>query len=297
MREIRDRPPAAGSEPAERLRSALGGSVAALERGLPLRRPAVAGEPAAGGAGHFHLAPELFVQLTGSTRFFFPGEEIELAAGEALLLPPRLMHDERVRGAAGEPFCNAVVYAEGGMLSCHLAHEARPGRPGIAHLESRRHPQAARVHDWLAEAARLGPEEADRWAATQRRALLAAALAGAMRALDDADPGTAEPPLVARIRVMVQNQLGDHRLGVRHLAEQLGYTADHLSHVFRIATGEPLVGYINAQRMERAGRLLRDTTMAGKAIAWACGYTTHSYFIRTFRAHFGTTPDAWRRAA
>ena len=47
----------------------------------------------------------------------------------------------------------------------------------------------------------------------------------------------AEPSLVSRVRVFVQNQLGDHQLSVRRLAEQARCTPDYLSNVFSVATG------------------------------------------------------------
>lgn len=268
----------------------------AAEGALALRLPAGSGARVPRGDGHFHLAPELFLQVGGSTLFRFPDAQLRVGPGEAAVLPPRLLHAEAVKPGPREPFCNVVVYAEGPTVSCHLAHEARPGYPGILHLEARRHGQAPRIHDWLADAARLGADGGP-WAAEQARALLIAALAGVLRALDDAHAQAPEPPLVARTRVMVQNQLGDHRLSVRGLAEQLGCTADYLSHLFSQTTGEHLAAYVNRQRMERAAHLLRDTAMAGKEVAWACGFATQSYFIRTFRGHHGVTPKAFRLGA
>lgn len=282
---------------------------------LTLHVPAQPGGAVARGAGHFHLAAELFLQVSGWTLFRFPHGSLHLAAGEALVLPPRLLHAEVVGSdGADAPFCNVVVYAEGPSLACHLAHEAEPGRPGILHLESSRHAQAMRVHDWLGDAARLGssvapesdsatnggpPDAALRntWATAQARALVSAATAGVLRALTEVDPASLpEPPLAARVRVLVQNQLGDNMLSVKRLAEQCGCTADYLSHLFSQASGEHLVAYIVRQRMERAAELLSDGALAGKEVAWACGFATQSYFIRSFRSHFGVTPRSWRLA-
>lgn len=136
-------------------------------------------------------------------------------------------------------------------------------------------------------------------AASQARALVAAACVGVLRVLDSTEPDARpEPPLVARTRVWVENQLGDPALGVRGLAELAGCTSDHLSRLFRSATGEHLAAHIVRKRMERAATLLVDSTMAGKEVAWACGFASQSYFIRTFKEHFGITPKAWceRRA-
>ena len=71
-----------------------------------------------------------------------------------------------------------------------------------------------------------------------------------------------EPPLVARARVLIQNQLGDQALSVKRLAGQLGCTADYLSHVFSQTSGEHLAAYINRQRMERGAHLLREGGLA-----------------------------------
>ncbi|WP_236261625.1 helix-turn-helix transcriptional regulator [Pseudogulbenkiania ferrooxidans] len=298
-------PRQAAPEQAPRMRRELAAFVHGLADGTrPLRLPGAAGEWAAGGDGHFHLAPELFLQVAGWTRFRFPHGELRLGPGEALVLPPKLLHAERVGAAEdGTPFCNIVVYAEGATLICHIAHEEAPGQPGILHLEARQHAQAHGIHDWLADAARLGRSSGaatntePAWAAAQARALVVAATAGVLRALDDASADTRqEPPLVARVRVLVQNQLGDHQLSVRRLAAQSGCTADYLSHLFSQTTGEHLAAFINRQRMERAARLLGESARAGKEVAWACGFATQSYFIRTFRAHFGVTPKAWRAA-
>ena len=292
--------PQAGPAQALRLRRHLADfAQRAATAALPVRLPAPAGDGVARGDGHFHLAPELFLQVAGWTRFRFPHGELRLDAGEALLLPPRLVHAEQVgAGAGGEAFCNLVLYAEGAALSCHLAHEAAPGRPGILHLEASRHVQAVRVHDWLHDAARCSDTVGTSpWAAAQRCALVAAAAAGVLRALDDPHPqAPPEPALLARVRVLIQNQLGDAGLSVRRLAEQCGCTADYLSHLFARTTGEHLAGHIARLRMERAARLLADSTMAGKEIAWACGFATPSYFVRSFRDHHGLTPQAWRAA-
>ncbi|WP_394788901.1 helix-turn-helix domain-containing protein [Rhodoferax sp.] len=257
------------------------------------------GAPVARGEGHFHVGPELFLQTSGWTDFSFPHGSLTLGPGEALLMPPQLLHCEQVRAAPNQGFANLVVYAEAHALTCHLAHEIATGRPGIRHLEMRQHPQARLIHDWLADAARLGglssSDDAAR-AGTQVHALVAAATAGVLRALDVIDPQAApESAWVTKVRVLVQNQLGDADLSVRGLAQQCGCTADYLSHLFRQQTQEALVAYINRMRMARAARLLTESALAVKEVAWACGFANTSYFIQTFKTQHGATPKAYRQ--
>lgn len=303
----------AGPEQALRLRTELADFAARAACGeLPLRLVSPVGALVAGGSGHFHLGAELFLQIGGHTRFTFAHGTLRLDAGQALLIPAKVLHDEQVGAEGTQPFGNIVAYADGGMLTCHLAHEVQPGQPDILHLEGRRHPQADLVQGWLAEAARLGPVEpgtpavsiptaeqpsSQPWVMAQVRALLGAALAGMLRALHDpADtPGRpSEPALLARARVLIQNQLGDHQLSVARLAAQCDCSADHLSSLFRRHVGEALNSHITRLRMERAARLLLESELAGKEIAWACGYAGASYFIHAFRQHHGCTPQVWR---
>lgn len=284
---------------AQHMRGQLGALLQRLADGTQvLHLPRPTSDGLARGDGHFHLAPELFLQLGGWTRFRFPHGELLLEAGAALLLPPKLRHAEQVgAGDDGTPFSNLVIYAADATLTCHLAHEAIAGEPHILHLEARQTPPGQHLHDWLLDAARFGQTGGTEatLAAAQSRALLTAACAGVLRALDDAQAAARpEPALVAQVRVLIENQLGDHSLSVRRLAEQCGCTADYLSHLFHHSCGEHLVAYLNRLRMARATRLLRESTLSGKEVAWACGFATQSYFIRTFREHFGITPKAWR---
>lgn len=286
----------ASPQQAQAMRAALHACLARLSAGqqdvlLPPPQPAGLTR----GEGHFHLAPELFLQVAGWSRFRFAQGELELRPGELLLLPPRWQHAERVGPAAdGRAFGNIVIYAEERALTCHLAHEVAPGVPDILHIEARQHPQARLICHWLGEAARLGTAPAPAWHAVQLRALCLAALAGVLGALDDDEGTRPEPVRVARVRQQIQNRLGDPQLSVRQLAEQSGCSADYLSHLFVQATGERLAACINRLRIERAAHLLGEGGLASKEVAWACGFVSQSYFIRQFRARFAMTPKAWR---
>jgi len=311
-----DDPHASRAELAARLRRCLGDAAQRLASGaVNIRHPGPLGGLLPRGSGHFHLAAELFIQLSGWTVFQFQQGELRLEAGEFLLIPARQLHSEHVGvGSDGRGFENLVIYAEDSAFRCHLAREVASGVPGILYLDMGRHAQAARIQEWLSDAVLANGEEARTttaspdggitpdagpvaWAAIQSRALVTAALTALLGVLDDRQHDTApEPTLVSRVRVMVQNQLGEHTLTVRQLATQTGYTADYLSNLFSIATGEHLSAFINRLRVERAAHLLRESTLAGKEIAWACGFSSPSYFIRAFRAHFGQTPKAWRLA-
>ncbi len=286
-----------------RLRGALETSSTRLMQGAwPLMRPTVGVSWQAGAQGHYHTAPEMFVQLTGWTHFTFPDGECLLQPGQVLLLPAYVQHQERVGGGGAEPFSNLVLYAERERLSVHLAGERSAGVPEVRHLEFRHGAACGAVMQWLQQASQMAPslssESGSDWVkAEQRRAaaLAAAALTSVWQMLSHPDANAGgDSPLVAKVRLWVKNQLGDTSLSVQGLAMQAECSADHLSQRFRQETGEYLVAYITRLRMERACHLLQHTNLAVKEVAWACGYSRSGYFIQAFRRAWGLTPRCWR---
>jgi len=283
-----------------RMRAHVGDFVSGLMLGTrTLHLPALPVPWVSQGDGHFHLAPQLFMQIAGWTRFRFPHAVVTLQAGEAMLIPSKLMHLEEVGpGSAGEPFCNAIVFAEDGAVSCHLAHEVSPGTPAVMYLEGYHNPQALRIETWLDDASKLAMVNTEQpisdWMMVQARALVASVLACVLRTLDEEKAESSEPALITRARVLVQNDLVNHQLSVQAIATQLGCTADYLSHLFYEVTGEHLVASINRQRIARAATLLKESPLSGKEVAWACGFVSQSYFIKIFRAYFNMTPMVWR---
>ena len=247
------------------------------------------------GAGHFHMGAELFLQIDGETEFRFPHARSTLQDMQALVMPPKLLHDERVRNGRIADFSNIVIYADSQMVTCHLAYQETPGKPGILHLEQCRDSEALRIQSWLADAAVPPAAGSSELWELQQRALVLTVLTAVRRLLDSPTIANArEPLLLAKLRVLVQNRLGDPELTVASLAKSLGCTADYLSHFYSSQTGEHLRGAIQRQRLARAARLISEGDAAVKEIAWSCGFGSASYFIRSFRSEFGMTPKKYR---
>jgi AraC-like DNA-binding protein len=250
------------------------------------------------GAGHMHLNPELFLQVQGYTEFRFPQGQVTLRAGEALVMPPKLLHDEWVGPDGAHAFSNLVIHADHQSVASHLANEVKPQRPANLYLEVCEHLDAARIEGWLADATRPPAHDAHGLWPIQQRALVLTALTAVSRLLDAPQKTVStEPTLLAQLRVLVQNRLGEVDLTVASLAQELGCTADYLSHLYSRSTGDHLWQVIQRQRLARAARLLVDNNSAVKEIAWCCGFASASYFIRSFKLQFGATPKAYRALA
>lgn len=284
---------------AQRMRDALAAFMARAAQGhLSVRNPPPQQAWTSRGAGHLHLHAELFLQLQGRTRFTFPHGTLELHAGEVLVVPPKLLHDEWVCAEGEQAFSNLVISADQQRMSCHLAHEDRPGYPASLYLETCTHADATRIGDWLREAARPPLQDTHGLWPLQQRALVLTALGGVSSLLDAPQSTRAqEPVLLARLRMLIQNRMGEVDLTVAALAQELGCSADYLSHLYSSHTGEHLWSMVLHQRLERATRLLAEGDSAIKEVAWCCGFASASYFIRSFKQRFGLTPKAFRQRA
>jgi len=261
---------------------------------LPIAGLAASPSGMARADGHFHLGAELFLQLGGQTHFRMPHAEVQLQPQQALVMPPRTLHHETVQDGA-QAFANIVIYADSQLLSCHLAFQESPGRPGILHLEQCRDSEAARIQGWLADAALPPPQDGAGTWELQQRALVLTVLAAVRRLLDA--PGSAEragPPLLAKLGVLLQNRLGEPELTVAGLAHSLGCSADYLSHLYGKHHGEHLRAAIQRLRLARAARLLEEGELAVKEVAWSCGFGSASYFIRSFQQAYGCTPKSYQ---
>ena len=80
-------------------------------------------------------------------------------------------------------------------------------------------------------------------------------------------------------------------LDLDRLASEVGLSKYHFIRKFKEATGQTVVSYINAIRIERAERLLREGQFSVAAVAEACGFSNHSYFSKVFYRLRGMLPS------
>lgn len=85
------------------------------------------------------------------------------------------------------------------------------------------------------------------------------------------------------------------KLTVRGLAAKIGYSGDHLSHVFKRSTGMRLGQYIALQRVRKAEQWLqKDEKYKVLAVASDAGFFSLRTFNRCFKRFTGMTPRAYQ---
>lgn len=243
---------------------------------------------------HYHYRPEVFVQLEGWTDFSFPHKGFRVGPGEMCIIPAGVPHAEVVHPGPDKPFRNLVAGFYNNTLSIHFAHEARPGKPDIEVIEFFDAPNldvfltlantAAQTHSMH------GPARD-----TVLKGLLLALL-GLFRNIVETGTGQLNSDIgkVFQAKCLVREQFANPELGVQHIAEQLGCSADYLSHLFHTETKERLTHYVQRIRLDGAILALDTGTLTISQIAYASGFSDPAYFARVFKQHKGVTPQEFR---
>ncbi|MEV7597094.1 helix-turn-helix transcriptional regulator [Kitasatospora sp. NPDC089797] len=100
-------------------------------------------------------------------------------------------------------------------------------------------------------------------------------------------------PAVTAATTLIETRLAEP-LTVPGIARAVGVSHNHLTRLFRAATGETVVGYVRARRMARARHFLRATTLSIPAIAASVGIPDLHAFNKACRRELGASPRAVR---
>jgi AraC-like DNA-binding protein len=240
----------------------------------------------------FHLWPELFLQISGSTTFQFPEETCRVGPGEICLVSRGLPHREKVRPWRG-PFFNLVIAYHPDHIHYHLARQNVVGHPFIAIANEAPTINSVHLADLLKNAADWFYEGgAPRRLAVKGSLLANLSLVLASIQEDSVEPH--EPMKVMQVRQLIVQNLSRRELSVDWIGRSLQSSPEYLSRLFRGTMGEPLVAYITGRRMIRARDLLESSTLNISEISRACGYEDPSYFTRIFRKETGFAPRQYR---
>jgi AraC family transcriptional regulator len=78
------------------------------------------------------------------------------------------------------------------------------------------------------------------------------------------------------------------------IAQAAGVTRYHLSRLFGLIAGRPIMQYVRGRRLSEAARMLSQGAPDILAVAIEVGYGSHEAFTRAFRDQFSLTPEQVR---
>jgi transcriptional regulator GlxA family with amidase domain len=98
-----------------------------------------------------------------------------------------------------------------------------------------------------------------------------------------------------RLRKVLQMIASNSPQKIQDLAVECNLSESHLQHLFKESTGLGLGRMLADQRMQRAAKLLEQTNLSIKEIAWTVGYEHTSSFTRAFERYFREAPRCFRQ--
>lgn len=87
---------------------------------------------------------------------------------------------------------------------------------------------------------------------------------------------------------------GDQNISVSTIAQNLGLSESHLSHLFRKETDYTLLNYLTRYRIHKAMELLHDCRLKVYEVAEQVGYRDITYFSATFKKATGVSPSEFQ---
>lgn len=98
---------------------------------------------------------------------------------------------------------------------------------------------------------------------------------------------------VVDLEEFIQDNLGE-KISMADLARRLGLETARFSARFRNTFGAPPAQHLIRRRLERAQRLLKETSRTIADIAVETGFSSHSHLSSQFLSRLGTSPSAYR---
>ncbi len=80
-----------------------------------------------------------------------------------------------------------------------------------------------------------------------------------------------------------------------HMAQELGYNYDYLSHLFHRKTGLTIQKYVSLKKIEKGRQMLRDTSLSIVEISSALNYDCVQSFSKAFKRVTHMSPTEYRR--
>ncbi len=119
-------------------------------------------------------------------------------------------------------------------------------------------------------------------------------LSTVLERLSPAPIATAQHDVAQQIRRLLLSRVNG-RLRIAEVAGEVHVSATHAKEVFRATFGCGIMTYFNELKIWQAKRLLCDPSLTIDQVSGKLGFSSPTYFSRTFRKHTGETPSEFRK--
>jgi len=248
---------------------------------------------------HCHPEAEFYYLEEGDVTFFVEEQSFELHAGDAMFIPPNLIH--HASKADGMP-CNywALVFSLD-WLSGYLGGEGNLYvNTLLDHRQEAIMAIRASTNSEILERLKHLRLYADRPIQEYELRLLGELMISVQEIYNVVSAKVRYNERTDAARLGVQKGIDyvmahyDESVTLEALVECSGYSESHFCHRFKSATGYTPFAYLNRVRVIKAAELLVTTNEKITSIAGKCGFDNISYFNRVFRKQMHMSPGQYR---
>jgi len=228
---------------------------------------------------HVHDFQQILLYLRGEGEQHLDDFVVPVSRGTVLSIPAGRPH-RFVKSKAAAPICLAIDF------------ETRNGNdwPDRGNLNRN---QLATVESRLFDLNVLQKKKEPSLVAIASRILRI--LGEIEEALRDESAYLLSGPVYRRVmRVLEQQDLAE--LSPKSISNELGRSLDHLNRQLGDEVGITVGQALKKMKMERSGKLLRETDASIGEIGSVIGFDDQNYFARWFRKETGQSPTRWREA-
>lgn len=101
--------------------------------------------------------------------------------------------------------------------------------------------------------------------------------------------------ICSMVSSFISDNYADSSLSLNDIARHVGVSSAYLSALYKKVNGRNIFDTITALRLDKACRLLSQTSLPLKDISTRCGYSNQYYFSNSFKKKYGTSPSAYRK--
>ncbi len=248
---------------------------------------------------HWHDEWEYAIATEGNLEFLLENRRIQLHPGDGIFINARALH-----GVAGEGRLHSAVFHQrligGSADSIFHQRLVQPllSDDRIRYLPLRREVlwenEVLQTFETAWQLMKDEPEDFE----LDVRNLLTKAMNILVKNCDFATTKLSEQELAEteRIRTMLDYIENHYRedFTLQDLADQVSLSTSVCLRCFKKTLGESPMQYVKQYRIRKAADLLKTTNLTARDIALDCGFNDVSYFTKSFREAFGTTPREYR---
>jgi AraC-like DNA-binding protein len=227
---------------------------------------------------HAHNFPELVLVYRGQCHIQTPHETCYLDAGELIVIPRHVSHDQRF-----DSDCTGVFYVGADWPEQLLSHELRV-------IDMRSEPAA---RQWISDLVDQYKNEPTVLPVVLQ-GLLGAVLGRIKRTEQVIASRTHYHAQLSAALQFIDEHLTDD-LTVQEIADHVGCSASHLTALFRQDVGCGPIAYQIRGRLRLACKHLLEPYLNVKQVASVCGWHDTNLFVRIFRQRMGVPPGKWRQ--